>query len=311
MTTQAFDQETGEIADTLPAPPMSSFRMSGEMGPLFKAKAMARADFLPIVKDKTVKVSNKEGKHLYNFVYADLGTVIAATERGLATNGLDLMWFLSDAVDGKTLRCILAHESGSFIESCITIPPGDSPQELGSALTYARRYQAQCVLGVAPEDDDDGSAAGGKVAIPVEKPQAARPEPRREAPAPQPKSEPKAPPAPAQAALPVAPANTETLALASQITDAHARDRVAAPPITPSATKTLVDPGTREPVQDETGAQISAHFKAMNITAATEKTTLCKTVTGVMPKELDEAAAQRFLAYLKIEAAQRGVSVAV
>ena len=31
--------------------------------------------------------------------------------------------------------------------------------QLGSALTYARRYSIQSVLGVAAEDDDDGNAA--------------------------------------------------------------------------------------------------------------------------------------------------------
>lgn len=287
-----FDQETGEVKpDSLPPPPMASFRMSGEMGPLFKAKAMARADFLPIVKDQPVEVW-KDGKKLYDFVYADLGAVIAATERGLATNGLDLMWFLSDAPEGKTLRCILAHESGAFIESSITIPPGERPQDLGSALTYARRYQAQCVLGVAPEHDDDGGAAAGLDTIPKPERKAARPEPRREAPAPKPLPEARPAPAvaqaPAQAALPVAP--------------------VSAPPgpISPQVTK----PVAGEPLEEELKKALSAHFVALGMKAATEKATTCKIVTGVSPAELTQATAEKLLGYLKIQAAERGVTVA-
>jgi hypothetical protein len=163
----------------------TSFRMVGEMAPLFGAKAKARGAFAPIVKKCNVNVTNKDGKFLYAFQYADLDAILDATSGAMSENGLDLSWFLSDAPDGgRALRCILAHSSGAFIESIVTIPPQDGPQELGSALTYARRYQAGCVLGVAPEKDDDGNAAAGQVAVPKDV--------RRTPPAPAPKATPQA-----------------------------------------------------------------------------------------------------------------------
>lgn len=163
------------------APKEASFRMVGDMAPLFGAKAKARGAFKPIIKSCPVNVTNKDGKFLYKFEYADLDAILDATSGAMSQNGLDLSWFLSDAPDGgRSLRCILAHESGAFIESIVTIPPQDGPQELGSALTYARRYQAGCVLGVAPEKDDDGNAAAGQVAVPKEV--------RRTPPAPAPKN---------------------------------------------------------------------------------------------------------------------------
>jgi hypothetical protein len=160
----------------------SSFRMVGDMAPLFGAKAKARGAFAPIVKKCNVDVTNKDGKKLYSFQYADLDAILDATSGAMSENGLDLSWFLSDAPEGgRALRCILAHSSGAFIESIVTIPPQDGPQELGSALTYARRYQAGCVLGVAPEKDDDGNAAAGQVAVPKEGPRRTPPAPQSKA----------------------------------------------------------------------------------------------------------------------------------
>lgn len=181
-----------DLPDDMPQPPdidgewipvkEPSFRMVGDMAPLFGAKAKARGAFAPIVKKCNVDVTSKEGKKLYSFQYADLDAILDATSGAMSENGLDLSWFLSDAPDGgRSLRCILAHSSGAFIESIVTIPPQDGPQELGSALTYARRYQAGCVLGVAPEKDDDGNAAAGQVAVPKEV--------RRTPPAPAPKNQ--------------------------------------------------------------------------------------------------------------------------
>ena len=54
-------------------------------------------------------------------------------------------------------------------------------QALGSAITYARRYQLSAFVGVAPDDDDDGNAASGKVVAQKAQP-AAKPAPQVETP---------------------------------------------------------------------------------------------------------------------------------
>jgi hypothetical protein len=47
---------------------------------------------------------------------------------------------------------------------------------MGSAITYARRYQLAAIVGVAPDDDDDGNAASeptpARAAAPPPKPEA-------------------------------------------------------------------------------------------------------------------------------------------
>ena len=55
---------------------------------------------------------------------------------------------------------LLLHESGEWIE---TEPlqmklEKNTPQGVGSAVTYGRRYQISSVLGLASEEDDDGEA---------------------------------------------------------------------------------------------------------------------------------------------------------
>jgi hypothetical protein len=60
------------------------------------------------------------------------------------------------------------HGSGQFIESDALTLSADhdpdrhpTPQAIGSATTYARRYSLSAVLGMASEADDDGAAASG------------------------------------------------------------------------------------------------------------------------------------------------------
>jgi hypothetical protein len=53
----------------------------------------------------------------------------------------------------------LLHESGEFEGGEYPLPPNGTPQQMGSAITYARRYTFCAVTGVVSEEDDDGKAA--------------------------------------------------------------------------------------------------------------------------------------------------------
>ena len=53
-------------------------------------------------------------------------------------------------------------DSGQWIQVCVEIPiEKPTPQAVGSALTYGRRYTVKSILGM-PEIDDDGLAAAGE-----------------------------------------------------------------------------------------------------------------------------------------------------
>ncbi len=139
--------------------PASKLSFDGPKGPLFAAMAEARKHFQPLTTDAKADVSNKEGKFLYSFKYSPLDVVLAALEPGLNAAGLALM----QPFDGDTLFTIVAC-GGSSMTVETPLPTWDTPQQLGSLLTYLRRYQIKGVFGVADSEDDDGNAASGNKA---------------------------------------------------------------------------------------------------------------------------------------------------
>ena len=132
-------------------------------GTLAAALAAFQAELPPVGKAETAEVegTTKSGKPFkYKYSYADLAAVSKVVLPLLGQHGL--AWITKPTLreDGKfVLAYKLAHVSGD--EEAGEYPlSGGTAQEIGSAITYARRYALCSVTGVAPEsDDDDGSAA--------------------------------------------------------------------------------------------------------------------------------------------------------
>ena len=62
--------------------------------------------------------------------------------------------------DGMTvLHTRLMHTSGEWIGGVYPVAPiaGPTPQQLGSAVSYARRYALLALLSISGDDDDDGN----------------------------------------------------------------------------------------------------------------------------------------------------------
>lgn len=102
---------------------------------------------------------SKDGKGNYG-KYATLAAIVEATAAPFAQHGLAIIQEASIDEGGVTIDTWLIHESGGTIEfEALTMSLTDrKPQTVGSAITYARRYQLASVCGLAP-DDDDGQAA--------------------------------------------------------------------------------------------------------------------------------------------------------
>jgi len=136
------------------------------LGELAAALTKAQTAFPKIVKDKTAKVPTKSGGE-YSYRYADLATLIEAVRKPLAENGLAFVQLMDVGVAGAAgqqypvLLTRLLHTGGGSLESRYPMLSHDRPQEMGSEITYARRYTLSALLGVASEDDDDGAAAQG------------------------------------------------------------------------------------------------------------------------------------------------------
>ena len=92
--------------------------------------------------------------------YADLASVWDACRAALAVNGLAVIQ--SPAAEGTrvSVDTLLTHSSGQWVAGTVSVTAKeDSPQAIGSAITYLRRYALQSFVGVAPEDDDANAAS--------------------------------------------------------------------------------------------------------------------------------------------------------
>lgn len=133
----------------------------------------------------TVKGKTRDGTPIsYNYGYADLSIVTQAILPRLAELGLS--WVTRPTVNaaGKfVLTYKLQNSTGESEEGEWPLPTG-SPQEMGSAVTYARRYCLCAVTGLAPKGDDDDAEKTTRAATRRRGAQALRPEPDPDDPGP-------------------------------------------------------------------------------------------------------------------------------
>lgn len=97
--------------------------------------------------------------------YADLASVWDACRGPLSDNGLAVVQLTESDDAGVYVSTTLAHSSGQWMRSRLRLSPKDTtPQGMGSAITYGRRYALAAIVGVA-QVDDDGNAASGRQGV--------------------------------------------------------------------------------------------------------------------------------------------------
>ena len=106
----------------------------------------------------TVPKTHEADTGTYRYRYADLADVTSAAMPLLTAQGLSFSTCPRYTEHGYELVGVLLHESGESMEGALPIH-GSSAQQLGFAITYARRYLFGCMTGVVTDDDDDGRAA--------------------------------------------------------------------------------------------------------------------------------------------------------
>lgn len=132
---------------------------SPTIGALAAALALAQEQFEPILKSRQVQVKSEKGS--YTFWYAPLDAVLEATGSALRANGLALIQPLQGGSPAR-VRTILMHSSGEWIASEVSLPSTPAKaQEMGSLITYLRRYAVSAILGVTTEEDDDANSGDG------------------------------------------------------------------------------------------------------------------------------------------------------
>lgn len=92
--------------------------------------------------------------------YATLADIWDACREPLTKNGLAVAQLVSSTADGVCVETRLLHTSGQSLTSSLVMPLVQrTPQAIGSAITYGRRYGLAAMVGVCPDEDDDGQAA--------------------------------------------------------------------------------------------------------------------------------------------------------
>lgn len=126
---------------------------SEQINELFTALAKAQGQIKPAAKDSL-------NPH-FRSKYADLGSVWEACREALASNGLSVIQTLMyNETGAPNLVTTLGHSSGQWMKSIMALPTQKTgPQELGSCLSYCRRYMLASMVGVYSDAVDDDAEA--------------------------------------------------------------------------------------------------------------------------------------------------------
>ena len=130
---------------------MKSFQ-SENINELVTALSKAQGEIIPALKDNI-------NPH-FKSKYADLSSIWNACRAPLSKQGLAVIQTMAEDNGKLFLVTTLAHASGQWMRSELPIlNEKATAQGLGSAITYMRRYSLAAIVGVAPDEDDDGNAA--------------------------------------------------------------------------------------------------------------------------------------------------------
>lgn len=107
-----------------------------------------------------IKFAKKDSSNpFFKSKYSDLSEVITTVKEPLNSEGITFL----QIVVPEGVETLLLHTSGEYISGVtpVVVSKPNDPQALGSAITYAKRYGLQAIVGV-PSEDDDGEAAMGR-----------------------------------------------------------------------------------------------------------------------------------------------------
>lgn len=133
---------------------------------LAEALAAAQGEFTNPDRTKTAKVKGKSSKDgvpfEYDYKYSDLADIFTVIRAPMSKYGIAIVQTsrLDGAAQEAVVRTTLLHKTGEWVRSELRFPWGGGKiQDLGSVFTYLRRYSLSAMIGIAPEEDDDGKAA--------------------------------------------------------------------------------------------------------------------------------------------------------
>jgi hypothetical protein len=143
---------------------MEPFQLTSDNTDAIDAALSAfQAEMVSIPKNRHAEIEMKNGRS-YEYDYADLSDAIDAAKSVLKTHGLNVTQPPDFELIGETIWHVVwtrvGHSSGQWILGRMLIGPSVlKAQELGSGMTYVRRYAYLASLGLVSDFDDDGALA--------------------------------------------------------------------------------------------------------------------------------------------------------
>lgn len=153
---------------------------------LAKAFVQFQLDCPDIERTRKVTVKSSSGNYQHSFAPLDESAPKVMT--ALNQNGLGFATFPSP----DTTTCLLMHTSGEWLEVSLPLNiHGETAHDIGSIITYFRRYIMEGISGKVGLEDDDATRASGKTITQVESKISTKKEPAPEPETKQEKEEPK------------------------------------------------------------------------------------------------------------------------
>jgi hypothetical protein len=138
--------------------PALTLKRSEAINELAAALAKAQSAMRTVGNSSKVKIESAKGK--YEYRYATLSDFFDVARKPLGDNGLAVLQPSHALGNEVVVQSLLLHSSGQWIETELRMLARDmSPQSIGSAMTYGRRYAFAALIGMASSDEDDDGAA--------------------------------------------------------------------------------------------------------------------------------------------------------
>jgi DNA-directed RNA polymerase subunit RPC12/RpoP len=121
---------------------------------LWKAFIEFQKDFKGMKPDAT--------NPFFKSTYITLDGILETVRPILSKHGLAVLQEARGCDGSAVVKTYLIHESGeSFTTDILEMKPSkpNDPQQMGSCITYAKRYQLAALLGICESIDDDGNTA--------------------------------------------------------------------------------------------------------------------------------------------------------
>jgi hypothetical protein len=166
---EVVKQTPGNDLDHSPSYNDDMWQSGTEQSQEWKSKSIGKLAASLVKAQSELKGAQKNSTNpFFKSKYADLHAVIEASFPALNKYGLSVVqgnrW--CNITNGFYITTLLLHESGEWIKSEVRVPISGkkNAQDVGSAITYGRRYGLSAICGIA-QYDDDGNAASGKTGL--------------------------------------------------------------------------------------------------------------------------------------------------